>query len=501
MLLLVGTLSGVGTVEIESPAIVDTYEQDSEKSSLPHELLSYRSRFEIYFYFSVGWHRLPGMEQPQAPNRRPEAHTGDRQFIVRSIAFSVMVLAVVGLFSHLISPILPAAFSVMDFLSEFFVLVFVMLGGVLASQVEARRDRIVLVAGIIAVSAGTFLDVVDEFGLGWQVRAVGENAASVFGFALFYFGVQDWLRVNKEEYRKVQERNAYLAVHDPLTGLRNRAALLEHLESLIDRARREPAGYRFALLFADLDRFKIVNDTKGHEYGDHLLKQVGERLTASVRSTDLCFRLGGDEFVVALPHLHEEGDAYRVGEKLLENVRKPFHILDDEVRISVSVGIAVFPRDGSTPDELQRCADLAMYHAKSVGVGVRLFSRELQTQAEHRATLERDLAHAPERGELALWYQPIVSSDGELRAVEALARWNHPTVGIVGPETFMPVAEESGSIHEIGAWVLRTALENLRDEIEPRLPGMQVSVAISLRQLSSHDFVDPSSSPRSNTLG
>ena len=419
-----------------------------------------------------------------------EKYRKDRTFIARSAAYSAMVVAGVGLFSRLISPILPAAFSVMDFLSEFFVLFFVLLWAVLAIQIEEWRDRVILLAGVVAAGFGALLDVVDEFGMDWYLRALGENAASVLGFALVYFGLRDWLRLNKERYRAIEDRNAYLALHDPLTGLRNRIALDEHVQTLIDRADRESEDYRFAMLYGDLNRFKMVNDTLGHKSGDELLIQVAERLKNTVRSSDLCFRLGGDEFIIVLAHLQEEDDAYGVGQKLVDVVGERYEIEDEVATVSLSLGIAVFPRDGADLDELQRHADIAMYEAKFVGGGVRLFSSELNAKAKRRASLEQDLSQAIERNELTLRYQPIVDGAGRIEVVETLLLWDHPEHGRIGHRTFAPIAEKGGLQEKLGRWALHTALGEFKESILPRLPDISISLNVSLRELSSPDFVE-----------
>jgi diguanylate cyclase (GGDEF)-like protein/PAS domain S-box-containing protein len=260
------------------------------------------------------------------------------------------------------------------------------------------------------------------------------------------------------EQRRLEKRISFLAHFDALTGLANRAAVTEKIEEAAARLRRY--GSRFSILLLDLDRFKVVNDTLGHPGGDALLREVATRLKSLLRETDLLGRLGGDEFVVIQASENDQREAARtLSDRIIENLAKPFSIAGSDVSIGVSIGIALAPEDAINPDSLLKMADMALYNAKSGGRnGYRLFMPEMSEVANRRHELENDLRRAIEKDELVLHYQPIIDTRTfRIESAEALIRWRHPTEGMLGPDRFIPLAEETGLITQIGAWVLYAA--------------------------------------------
>ncbi|MDO8388538.1 MAG: EAL domain-containing protein [Polaromonas sp.] len=281
------------------------------------------------------------------------------------------------------------------------------------------------------------------------------------------------------------------AHHDDLTGLPNRALLHERLQQELAHARRN--GAQLALLFLDLDRFKAVNDTLGHDSGDQLLRVAAARLTACVRESDTVARLGGDEFVVLLTGLNNPLQAAALAGQILESLSQPFQISGSESFIGASIGVSVFPADGATADELLKNADIAMYRAKAAGRGRFVFFEESMNIEQHqRALMERELRLAITRNQLFVHYQPRVDlRDGRLLGAEALLRWNHPELGSVSPATFIPLAEDVGLIDDIGLWVLRHVCKQLAVWQATGYSIGAVSVNVSGRQFKSASlFVD-----------
>ncbi|MDO9166205.1 MAG: EAL domain-containing protein [Rhodoferax sp.] len=275
------------------------------------------------------------------------------------------------------------------------------------------------------------------------------------------------------------------AHHDDLTGLPNRALLHERLQQELAHARRD--GDQLALLFLDLDRFKAVNDTLGHDSGDQLLRVAAARLSACVRESDTVARLGGDEFVVLLAGLNNPLQAAALAGQILELLSQPFQINASECFIGASIGVSVFPADGTTADELLKHADIAMYRAKAAGRGRFVFFEESMNVEQHqRAVMERELRLAITRNQLFVHYQPRVDlRDGRLLGAEALLRWNHPELGSVSPATFIPLAEDVGLIDDIGLWVLRHVCKQLAVWQATGYSIGAVSVNVSGRQFKS----------------
>jgi diguanylate cyclase (GGDEF)-like protein len=294
---------------------------------------------------------------------------------------------------------------------------------------------------------------------------------------------QSRLREGEEKLAHA-ERIEYLAYHDGLTTLPNRSLFSKLLGQSINQARRY--GKRLAVLFLDLDRFKYINDTLGHEAGDQLLQEVATRLKGCLRDTDTVARLGGDEFVVLLPELPEEKDVTAVARKILLGIAKPFTLLGQEFRVTTSIGISTYPGDGLDEQTLMKDADIAMYRAKEEGKNqFQFYSEALNMQSLERLALESSLRYALERNEFQLYYQAKRDMrSGQITGMEALLRWQHPDIGTVAPMKFIPLAEETGLIVPIGKWVLRTAcLQNVAWQ-KQGLPRLSMAVNLTARQFS-----------------
>jgi diguanylate cyclase (GGDEF)-like protein len=282
------------------------------------------------------------------------------------------------------------------------------------------------------------------------------------------------------------------SLHDALTGLPNRVLLLERLDHALVKSRR--SGDRLAVLFADLDRFKVVNDVHGHRTGDELLVAVAERLSAALRAGDTLARLSGDEFVILCEDLTGASEADAIAGRLGAELRVPFVLSGTEVQVSASLGIAFAGQgDEVTPEQILHEADRAMYEAKRRG-GARhqILDWPDQHRGGHRGDLTQDLAMAVGRGELRVVYQPIVAAvDGQIVGVEALLRWTHADRGTVPPAIFIPLAEQAGLITEIGRWVLEAACrDRSRWRSSGRAPDVALSLNVSVHQLMSPDFAD-----------
>jgi len=284
------------------------------------------------------------------------------------------------------------------------------------------------------------------------------------------------------EQRQTQERLTYLAHYDALTGLPNRLLLQDRLSQAMVEADRHDR--LVAVIFLDLDRFKLINDTLGHEMGDALLRSVAERLRACVRAGDTISRLGGDEFTIVLAGIAHVDDVAHVAQKIIESFEPPFNINGRELFASPSMGITLYPFDDNDIDSLLRNADAAMYHAKELGRNTfQFYTAELNRRTSKRLALETALRHAIERNELLLHYQPQVNlKTGRITGAEALLRWRHPEMGLISPLDFIPLAEETGLIIPIGEWVLRSACAQARIWHELGYDGLQIAVNLSGRQ-------------------
>ena len=281
----------------------------------------------------------------------------------------------------------------------------------------------------------------------------------------------------------------HLAGHDPLTELSNRNFFSERLGHALSQSSRHNRG--LSLLFVDIDRFKIVNDTLGHNAGDRVLQECAIRLTAALRDSDGISRLGGDEFVVTLENMAQPRDAIPVAQKILASLAKPFIVDHQEFQLSASIGISVFPEDGADVETLLQNADAAMYRAKGQGGNIyHFYSAEMNKHTFERVALESSLRHAIERDQLLLHYQPKVDMrTGRITGVEALIRWQHPDLGIVSPVQFIPLAEETGLIVPIGEWVLTTACQQCRAWQQMGLPAPRIAINLSARQFANDKFL------------
>ena len=298
------------------------------------------------------------------------------------------------------------------------------------------------------------------------------------------------------ERKRVEEQLAYGALHDALTGLPNRALFVDRLRQALERVRR--AGERpFAVLFLDLDRFKVVNDSLGHGVGDQMLVEIAGRLEALLRPGDTVARFGGDEFTLLLDEIGSAVEATHTAEKVLDALAAPFALDRHEVFTSASVGIAVSTQGVEDPEELLRNADAALSRAKALGKNrYEVFDRGMHAEAMERLKLETDLRRAQERGEFVLLYQPVVDlSSGRVAGFEALVRWRHPERGTVSPTVFIPVAEEMGLTHALGTWVIEEACRHARRWLDATSASeggrpLRVSVNLSASQFSQADLVE-----------
>ena len=291
-----------------------------------------------------------------------------------------------------------------------------------------------------------------------------------------------------------------LAQYDELTGLPNRGLFVEQLARAMGRSQRKTAP--LAVLFIDLDRFKSVNDTLGHDTGDALLKQVAGRLRKHLRIGDLSGRWGGDEFVVCLEDFGESNNAAAAAQKLLLVLSEKYEIGNSEVYATPSIGIAVYPESGDVADRLIKAADLAMYEAKKRGGGrFQYYSEALNTQLAQREELELGLRHALVRDEFVIHYQPRIDlNSGRLIGLEALLRWQHPRFGLLPPARFLPILESSGLIHSAGEWVIATACRQLAAwQRQFELPDLSLAINLSQQQLMHHRLVDAVKESLENT--
>jgi diguanylate cyclase (GGDEF)-like protein/PAS domain S-box-containing protein len=289
--------------------------------------------------------------------------------------------------------------------------------------------------------------------------------------------------------KRVQEQMEYQAYHDALTGLPNRLLFRDRITVALAHAKRH--SRHAAVMFLDLDQFKLVNDTLGHTVGDRLLQVIGNRLVGCVRAEDTVARMGGDEFTILLADLTERRGASLVAQKALEAIRQPITIDEHELYVTTSIGIAIFPDDGDDAESVLKNADRAMYRAKEVGRDNYQYATPARFDAaDGRLALERKLRHALERNEFVLHYQPMVEiATGRVVGAEALVRWQDPELGLIPPEEFIPVAEETQLIVPLGAWVLRTAITQMKAWHDAGHTWLRVAVNLSPRQFQDRELV------------
>jgi diguanylate cyclase (GGDEF)-like protein len=295
------------------------------------------------------------------------------------------------------------------------------------------------------------------------------------------------------ERKRTEQDLRHVALHDALTDLPNRLLFTERVAQALARQRQDPA-YRFAVLFLDFDDFKMINDSLGHVAGDRLLVEIAVRLRDQARPGDLISRLGGDEFTVLLEDVAGPADVEHAALRIQRALSAPLHLQGREIIITTSIGAALGDAAYRGPEDLLRDADIAMYHAKAGGhARFQVFDLPMREQAQDRLAVLTDLRNALERGELRLVYQPIVDlQSGRIHAFEALIRWHHPVRGVIQPSEFIPLAEETGLIVEIGAWVLSEACWQALhwQRASPRPTPVRISVNLSARQLAQPRLVD-----------
>jgi diguanylate cyclase (GGDEF)-like protein len=308
--------------------------------------------------------------------------------------------------------------------------------------------------------------------------------------ALLLLGTVLSLRILQQR-KRMEERLNHMALHDDLTSLPNRAMLHQYLGRALNRHRR--SGTHLAIMFMDVDRFKVINDSLGHDVGDELLRQVADRLRIRSRESDMVARMGGDEFAVLMEDPKTMMDVSTCAQRLVDEMSAPYVLREKNCRVTISIGISIFPSDGNDALALLKAADVAMYRTKETGRNNYLFySPMMNVHTLERLELESDMRQALERGEFLLHYQPQVElATGMITGIEALLRWQHPLRGIVAPSDFISLAEETGLIVPIGEWVLATACTRTKAWQDQGLAGLKVAVNLSARQ-----FADPMLLPK-----
>ncbi len=289
---------------------------------------------------------------------------------------------------------------------------------------------------------------------------------------------------------QAQEHLHHLAHHDVLTGLPNRVLFVEHLLRLVNQRIKE--GVKFAILYIDLDHFKTINDTLGHDQGDRLLQQFSARLEQNVRKGDVVSRFGGDEFAILTEASADENASSILAEKILKLLDDVFMVDNHEFYVTASIGISLYPGDSDDPNTLIKYSDIAMYRAKDIGRNnYQYYSEDLSAKAFIRLNLEGSLRHALEKEEFVIYYQPQVAIDsGKIVGFEALIRWQHPEKGLVPPDQFIPLLEDSGLISPVGKWVLKTACLHAKKWQEACGYPLSMAVNLSARQFYDPDLVD-----------
>jgi diguanylate cyclase (GGDEF)-like protein len=342
------------------------------------------------------------------------------------------------------------------------------------------------------VGAAFLLYAIEHFlylGMGFS-RGTYIVYLGLFGFILqsvMGLGMVVWLlEEERERVVRASEQVEHLAYHDPLTSLPNRQLFMDRLHAAIEQARR--TGQKVAILYLDLDRFKVINDSLGHSCGDQLLRKAGERLNRTVRETDTVSRRGGDEYTLLLTGIDCEDEVREVAHRVMDAIRMPFNIDNQEFYVTTSMGISLFPDDGKDPETLVKNSDIAMYRAKEQGRdNYKFYSPTMNACSVERLELENSLRRGMINNEFVTHYQPIVNMEtGEIEAVEALLRWQHPELGLLLPRDFLHVAEALGMMDALSHWVLRESCMKVRDW--QLLGARDLKVAVNL---SARPFQDP----------
>jgi diguanylate cyclase (GGDEF)-like protein/PAS domain S-box-containing protein len=313
------------------------------------------------------------------------------------------------------------------------------------------------------------------------ITALRDEGGQIDGFSVVLHDISE---------RKVAEETIrHNAFHDALTGLTNRNSMEEAFLTASESARRQHR--KMALMFLDLDRFKTINDTLGHQMGDAILKEMAVRLKRAMRGEDIVSRWGGDEFVILAGEISSEAALAAITSKLLETIKEPVHVGHHVLHITTSVGIAMFPDDGKEITELLKNADVALYRAKHEGRDrYRMYDPDMNARFHEKLRMEDHLRRAITLGELVPFYQPIIGTDGAIAGVESLVRWNNPKFGFLGPDQFIPLAEESGLIIPIGEWMMREASMQYVKWLTAGIAPPNISVNVSSRQFSDQSFID-----------
>jgi diguanylate cyclase (GGDEF)-like protein len=359
---------------------------------------------------------------------------------------------------------------------------------VLASPAYAEQKT------ILATGSDTFMDELQS-AVDARLSAVESRswallaamfAVAAAGFVLLWRRLNDHLARSEAAFALEQAKVSRLALHDTLTGLANRRYLQLQLDGSIARAQRD--GSAFALMVIDLDGFKPINDRYGHSAGDAVLMEISRRLKARVRKDEMAARLGGDEFVIVLNHSGSSDEPLRAAQRLIGALSQPVRLPQGEVRVGASVGVAFYPTDSVDPEDLIRKADVALYRAKDEGGGeVRFFQQSMDEEVRERAALELDLREAIAHDQIVPYFQPLMDlSTGTLTGFEVLARWIHPSRGVIPPGVFVPIAEDTGQIDALTVRVMRAALTSARDW-DPRLT---IAINIAPQQLKNEALVD-----------